>query len=258
MKKLMFGMVAAAAMVAGADVESSNIVGYLDQEMTYSMGYNFIIPTFTDVNSATATYNLDNVQVVNGDGSGMTEAIIGYTSDATLSGDEYYWNTAADTFAGPEEDCWVNGVMGDQKVTSVTLPLGTGLYLYLGTEGASVRYAGQVCQDNVTTDLTLGYNMVGNATPVALDLNAIKLTGADGSGMTEAIIGYTSDATLSGDEYYWNTAADTFAGPEEDCWVNGVMGDEKVTGVTIQPGQGFFLYIGTEGAKMVLPAAIKK
>ena len=227
--------------------------------MTYSTGYNFIIPTFTDVSAASATYNLENVKVVNGDGSGMTEAIIGYNENAVLTGDEYYWNTAEDTFAGPAEDCWVNGMMGEEKVTNVNLPLGTGLYLYLGTEGASVRYAGQVCQDTVTTDLALGYNMVGNATPLTLDLNEIKLSAeADGSGMTEAIIGYNENAVLTGDEYYWNTADATFAGPAEDCWVNGMMGDEKVTGVTVKPGQGFFLYIGTEGAKMVLPAAIKK
>ena len=226
--------------------------------MTAATGYNFIIPTFTDVGAGTATYNLDNIQIVNGDGSGLTEAIIGYNEYAVLTEEDYYWNTAADTVAGPAEDCWVNGMMGEEKVSSVTLPLGTGLYLYLGTEGASVRYAGQVYEDGVTTDLALGYNMVGNATPVALDLNDITLTGADGSGLTEAIIGYNEYAVLTEEDYYWNTSADTVAGPAEDCWVNGMMGEEKVTGVTIQPGQGFFLYIGTEGAKMVLPAAIKK
>ena len=119
-------------------VESANIVGYLQTTPVNSTGYNFIIPTFVDVGAATATYDLNNIKIVDGDGSGMTEMIIGYDSAACLSGVDYYWNTAADTLAGPDEDCWVTEMMGDTKATCVTLQPGEGVYLLLGTDGAKL------------------------------------------------------------------------------------------------------------------------
>ena len=45
-------------------VESANIVGYLQTTLVNSTGYNFIIPTFVDVGAATATYDLNNIKIV--------------------------------------------------------------------------------------------------------------------------------------------------------------------------------------------------
>jgi hypothetical protein len=135
--------------------------------------------------------------------------------------------------------------------------LGTGLYLSLGTDGAKVQYAGQVYGSAVTVqNLVAGYNMVGNSTPVEIDLNDLKVVDGYGDGMTEIIIGYDAAACLSGIDYYWNTEVDTIMGPAEDCWVTDVMGDTKVEGVKLQPGEGVYLNLGTDGAKLTIPSAL--
>ena len=137
MKKLMF---AAAAAFCGTvfALESANVVGYMDTTPANSSGYNFIIPTFVDVASGEATYDLNNIKIVGGYGDGTTEMIIGYDDAACLSGIDYYWNTEADTIMGPAEDCWVTEMMGDTKVTDVKLQPGEGVYLMLGTAGAKL------------------------------------------------------------------------------------------------------------------------
>ena len=231
----------------------------MDTTPKNSSGYNFIIPTFVDVGAQTATYDLNNIKIVDGYGDGTTEMIIGYDDAACLSGIDYYWNTAVDTIMGPAEDCWVTEMMGDTKATDVTVDLGTGLYLLLGTDGAKVQFAGQVYDSAVTVqDLVAGYNMVGNSTPVEIDLNDLKIVDGYGDGTTEMIIGYDDAACLSGVDYYWNTEADTIMGPAEDCWVTEMMGDTKVTGVKLQPGEGVYLLLGTVGAKLSIPSAINQ
>ena len=227
--------------------------------MLAETGYNFIIPTFIDVGAETATYSLQNLKLVNAPGDGMTDSIIGYDSDACLTMEDYYWTTVeGDLFGVCQKDGWYNGMMGTELVENKALPLGTGLYLYLGTAGASVQYAGQVYGDAFTTPaLSMGYTMVGNATPVTHDLQDIKLVDAPGDGMTDSIIGYDADACLTEEDYYWTTVeGDLFGNCQKDGWYIGMMGTEPVEGYTLQPGQGFYLYLGTEGAKVKFPASI--
>ena len=229
----------------------------MDTTPVNSSGYNFIIPTFVDVGANEATYDLSNIKIVGGYGDGMTEIIIGYDDAACLSGVDYYWNSAADSLVGLEEDCWVTDVMGDTKAENVKLPAGTGLYLSLGTAGATIQYAGQVSDSEIIVqNLVAGYNMVGNATPVEIDLNDIKIVGGYGDGMTEIIIGYDDAACLSGVDYYWNSAVDSLVGLEEDCWVTDVMGDTKAENIKLQPGEGVYLNLGTAGAKLTIPSAL--
>ena len=238
-------------------MESANIVGYQSTTPVNSSGYNFIIPTFVDVGANEAVYDLNNIKIVDGYGDGMTEILIGYDDAACLSGIDYYWNSEADTIMGPAEDCWVTEMMGETKAENVTIPLGTGLYLSLGTDGAKVQYAGQVYGSAVTVqNLVAGYNMVGNSTPVEIDLNDLKIVDGYGDGMTEIIIGYDAAACLSGIDYYWNSEVDTIMGPAEDCWVTEMMGETKVEGVKLQPGEGIYLNLGTDGAKLTIPSAL--
>ncbi len=236
-----------------------NTVGYLEQTMKTSTGYNFICPTFVDVNSGEATWNLQDIKLVGAYGDGMTDSIIGYDSYACVTEDDYYWATVEGSIFSPVmQDGWYKGALGTELVTDVTKPVGHGLYLNLGSEGATVQYAGKVYEDGYTSPaLQTGYNMLGNATPVPLDLQQIKLVDAYGDGMTDSIIGYDSYACITEDDYYWATVEGSIFSPvKQDGWYKGALGTELVTGVTLQPGQGFYFNIGTEGAKYQLPAVI--
>ena len=230
-------------------------------------GYSFIIPTFKDVGAGTASYDLQNIKLVGGYGDGGTEMIYVYNENASLTGDVYCWGTVEDS-AGDMDytvDGWYNGQYGTELVTDVTLPLGTGLYLCLSdiSTGAKVQYSGEVYQDSLEQTLeNAGYNMIGNSTPVAIDLQDIKLVGAYGDGGTEMIYVYNENASLTGDVYCWGTIEDS-AGDMDyavDGWYNGQYGFDLVEGVTLQPGQGLYLCLSdiSAGAKLVLPNPMEK
>ena len=254
------------AAVSFADVTSANIVGYAQTTPMNASGYSFIIPTFKDVGAGTATYDLQNIKLINGYGDGGTEAIYVYDSTANLTGDYYYWGTVEDS-AGDMDyavDGWYNGSYGSELVENVTLPIGTGLYLNISmfSTGVKVQFAGEVYQDVVVQPLAPGYNMIGNSTPIAINLQDIKLDGGYGDGGTEAIYVYDSTANLTGDYYYWGTIEDS-AGDMDyavDGWYNGSYGTDLVEGVVLQPGQGLYLNISmfSTNAKIVLPNPMEK
>lgn len=211
----------------------------------FTSGYNFIIPTFQDVGAGTATYDLQNIKLVDAAGD-MTEYIVGYDDAACLSGDTYYWLTE-DGYGMP--DGWYDD--SDNLIEGVTVPLGTGFYLNCPTDGVKVQYAGQVHSGALTTVLPqVGYNMIGNATPVTIDLQNIKLIDAAGD-MSEYIVGYDDAACLSGDTYYWLTD-DGYGLP--DGWYDD--SDNLIEGVILEPGQGLYLNCPTDGVSVQLPSAL--
>ena len=126
MKKIMFGLAAAIAMVAAADIESSNIVGY--QTKNSVAGLNFIAPNFVSVGANTVrlgdivlsgentTGFADNVQILDADGN----VEVGYM-----------WTAAGDIF---DNACWVDDAQ--QDASNVEVPAGLGLLL--STENADV------------------------------------------------------------------------------------------------------------------------
>ena len=229
-------------------------------------GYSFIIPTFKDVGTGTATYNLQDIKLVGGYGDGGTDMIVVYDEFAALSGDQYYWGTVEDS-AGDMDyavDGWYLNMYTWDLVENVKLPLGTGLYLNLsaGSAGATVQYAGEVYQAQLEQQLEAGYNMIGNSTPVPVDLQDIKLVGAYGDGGTDMIVVYDEFAALTGDQYYWGTVEDS-AGDmdyEVDGWYLNMYTWDFVEGVTLQPGQGLYLCLsaGSAGAKFILPNPMEK
>ena len=229
-------------------------------------GYSFIIPTFKDVGTGTATYDLQNIKLVGGYGDGGTDKIYVYDEFASLTGDYYCWGTIEDSEGDMDytADGWYKGIYGDELIKDITLPLGTGLYLNLsaGSAGATVQYAGEVYQAKVEQPLAAGYNMIGNATPVPVDLQDIKLVGAYGDGGTDKIYVYDEFASLTGDYYCWGTIEDSEGDMDYtvDGWYFGIYGDELVEGVVLQPGQGLYLNIsmGSTGAKLILPNPMEK
>lgn len=228
--------------------EGAEVVGYQETELK-NVGYNFLIPTFVDVQAATATYDLQNIKIVDGEGDGYSEAMIGYNADAILNDEDYYWCTVDG--AGVDKDGWYTAG-GDELIENVTLPLGTGLYLNCPTDGAYPQFAGKVYQPELTSQVPqVGYNVIGNATPVDIDLQDIKLVGAEGDGYSEAFIGYNADAILNDEDYYWCTVDG--AGVEKDGWYTA-GGDELIEGVTLKPGQGLYLNCPTENVSYVLPS----
>ena len=250
----------------------STLVGYQNTTFKYETGYNFIIPTFQDVGAQTATYNLQNIKLVDATGDLSMECLVGYSEYATLSGTDYFWGVVGGCWwADLEKDGWY--IVGEDEeenptatyVENVTLPLGTGLYLNCATEGASVQYAGQVFDGPVTYELPwVGYSIIGNPSPVTIDLQQISLVDATGDLSMECLVGYTEYATLSGTDYFWGIEGGVWwADIEKDGWyIVGEDEEENPTAtyaedVKLLPGQGLYLNCATEGAKVKINAGIK-
>ena len=109
--------------------------------------------------------------------------------------------------------------------------------------------AGQVELDEVSVDITLGFNAIGNSShiPLALDdflfdqLNdgdEIQFFGPDGR---------------SSETIFWYTEDGQWGGFVPDGWYDGSLNPVGASTIR-EPGEGFFLYTTSSGASFKVPA----
>ena len=153
MKKIMFGLAAAIAMVAAADIESANVVGYTGKNVEagkfYLVGVQFnkagAAAGVIDMNdlitlSSTITpgeYNTDfagapEIQVLNAAGTGYNKFY--YISDATDDNDDPLGF-----------NCWAD-MEGYQLKDADKLAIGKGFWFKSAVAG-SITVAGEVVKD---------------------------------------------------------------------------------------------------------------
>jgi len=254
MKKIMFAAAVAATFGAFA-IESANVVGYQKTDMVNTWGYNFIAPTFKDVTSNTATYDLQSIKLVGAYvGDGASDYIEVWDETGNMTDVAYFYVTEAQ---GYDHDGWVTEIMGDTYVENVSLSLGQGFYLYVGSgDDVQVQYAGEVVKGNLTSpELPFGYNIVGNASPAPVNLQQIQLLGSQvGDGASDYIEVWDETGNMTDATYFYVTEAQ---GYDHDGWVTEIMGDTYVTGVIYAPGEAFFLYVGSaDDVQVKLPAVL--
>jgi len=254
MKKIMFAAAVAATFGAFA-IESANVVGYQKTDMVNPYGYNFIAPTFKDVTANTATYDLQSIKLVGAYvGDGASDYIEVWNENGAMTDVQYFYVTEAQ---GYDHDGWVTEMLGDTYVEDVTLDLGKGFYLYIGSgDDVQVQYAGEVLKGTLTTfELPYGYNIVGNATPVPVNLQQIQLLGSQvGDGASDYIEVWNENGAMTDVQYFYVTEGQ---GYDHDGWVTEMLGDTYATGVIYAPGEAFFLYVGSaDDVQVKLPAVL--
>jgi hypothetical protein len=113
--------------------------------------------------------------------------------------------------------------------------------------------SGAVKLTNYSRDLNVGYNLVGNCTPVDLDVQKIKLVGdaITGSGANNICL-LDADGIFQGSYGWWTP--DDGTGEEEGCWFDG--DSWAVIEDTVAAGQGLYLYCVDAGLKHELPKAL--
>ena len=177
----------------------------------------------------------------------MSEAIWIYDKDAIFRGECYSW--IAEEMGAPDGDGWYDSEWA--KVTK-SFPQGTGIYLNCPTEGAYLAYSGEVDSESQEHELALiGFNVIGNSSPVDIDLQDIKLIGAVGD-MSEAIWIYDKDAIFRGECYSW--IVEEMGAPDGNGWYDSEWA--KVI-KTVKAGEGLYLNCPTEGVKWTVPGPIK-
>ena len=221
-KKMLAVGAAVVGTVAMADVISSSVVGY-QQKDTVS-GFNFVIPTFKAINGgaihiqdikiANATDWSDSIQVL--DEGGATIATCFYASAAE---------------SGYEADGWLSEDGG--SLADVTFAPGQSILIDTA-DIAVLTFAGQVSTEDTVIETVPGFNFVGNNTPVAINIQDIKIVNAtDWSDSIQVLD--EGGATIA--TYFYASAAES--GYEADGWLSEDGGSLAV--IDLEPGQGILI-----------------
>ena len=213
------------------------VVGY--QEIPLDVGYTIFAPTFDGVGKALDIQDI-KLQGVPGEGSDLIWVL---STEGQATGDTYYWfSDDILPVAGWSED--------GENMLERELVSGEAFYFYTETEGAKALVSGQVHLGDFEKELEVGYNLTGNFTPIARDIQTIKIEGVPGEG-SDLVWVLNAEGQATGDTYYW-FSDDILPTPgwSED-------GEDMMT-KEIEPGEGLYFYTETAGAKIKIPAiAIK-
>ena len=132
MKKLIaIALMASLAPAWGAEVVSSNIVGY--QKLDLRNGFTIVGSQF--VNVGADTKNIQELVAPDTDMVGLDASLNFQTELRVWSGtgyDIYGWDSEGDPEVAGSDHKWVNG---DLQVVDVTIPMGQGFWIKSTTAG---------------------------------------------------------------------------------------------------------------------------
>ena len=256
MKKLMF-VVAMTAGICMADVQSSNIVGY--NEINLDAGFTSVAGTFCTVGDE--GIDIQAIKLV-GDGVTSGADTLQLLNENSVATEIFTWATGWDSphydAEGNPVDCWMNAGWDDWEVR--TLSKGTGMLINTQNPGCKIRCSGEVRKEASFVTLGAGFTMLGNTTPVDVDIQKIRLL--DGDDPTALVtsgadtIQFLNDESVANEIYTWATGWDSPHYDEEgnpvDCWMNAGWDDWQVMDVTA--GRAFLINVQNAGVKIKLPA----
>ena len=223
----------------------SYVVGY--QNYPLEQGYNLYSPVFEAVGESMSIQNLKVVgEYVSGSGANN----ICFLNASGVATGTYGWWTPDDG-TGEDEGCWFDG--DNWAVIDDTVTTGQGFYIYAEDANISIQCSGQVRLTDYSIELSQGYNVVGNSSPVDLDLSALKLVGETVSGSGANNICLLNASGVATGTYGWWTPDDG-TGEDEGCWFDG--DNWAVIEDTVVAGQGLYLYCEDAGLKLQFPKAL--
>ena len=248
MKKLMLGFAMAAAMVASADVESSNIVGYMDNGSTVS-GLNVIGSGFVDI--GLTSIKLNELKVANAAGGEVTTGtcavdLIDENGNTLKS---YLW---ASSGRGTSKTWgWKEG--GAAIDDTVVFARGAGMLFTAENAGDTFKSAGEVNLDGLTVSETVaGLNVIANPYPTTVKLNALQVTNSSDGEVTTGtcaidIIDENGNTLKS---YLW---ASSGRGTSK-TWGWKESGSAIDDSVVLTAGQAVLFTAENSGDKLIFPA----
>ena len=223
-------------------LESANTVGY--QEIPTPQGSSMRCATFRTV--LAASYPLSELSVTGSDGMG--DVVVQTISSEGLWDGEYYYLTE-DGWGVPTG--WYKDAFGDEAADDIVLPQGTALFVTSANNDITLLVSGEVAKGNVLVPFAQGAGIVGNCTPVSVDLNDVAVEGSDGMGDVVAQ-SISAEGTWDGEYYYltedgWGVTTG---------WYKDAFGDEAADDVTLDPGDSLFVTSANNDVTFVFPAAI--
>jgi len=227
MKKLVTAFAACAlAGLAFAQVESVNIVGY--QTLSLPLGYKDVTSTFVPVGSDGTSIRLGDI-VPNSVFDGGTAQFFNLNGNGAVSTTAVFY----DGFG------WFDFNTFD-PLDDMTIPAGTGMFVYSSSTGAEFLVAGEVLVDSFALSVASGYTVVGNGSPVAITLGDISPS-ASFDGGTAQFFNANGDGTVATTAVYY----DGFG------WFDFNTFD-PLGSMVLNPGDAFFAY-AANGATFTFP-----
>ena len=254
MKKLMFGMVAALALVGMADIESSNTVGYTTKAVKEDMYYLVSAP-FLSVGSSSQEVSLEQVFSVEGipavayDDKDDSGAEIMFRDPDTGVYTSYFYISDALDEDNNEVTAWADADEGIALSGNALLKLGRGFWLHTPPTvdaAASITVAGEVSEtQEFTVPFAAGYQILSNPYPVGTDLSKVVTTGItavpyddkDDSGAEIMVRDFVTGVYTS---YFYISDALDEDDNEVTAWADADEG-LVVTGEVIAPGASFWM-----------------
>ena len=250
-----------APVVQATSVTSANIVGY--QQITVASGYNIFTPTFKNISSESAAFDLTDIQPLHQDGNEFGTTMARRCNGAiTINkiNNAGNYTTSYSFFTLSNKQGWY---AGETKINTgdVTLNIGEAILVYNGYKSQPVifRVTGEVdlvCVNNVPS----GYALYGNSTPTTINLSDIVVLHQDGNEfgttMARRCNGAITINKISAAGNY-TTAYSFFTLSNKQGWY---AGETKIEGdsVTFKPGEAFLIYNGykSQPIKIQLPKTI--
>ena len=185
-------------------------------------GFNFVIPTFANVGGGSV--NIQDIKIANATDWGDNIQVLD-EGGATIA--TYYYASAEQS--GAEADGWL-----DDTLALADLTFASGQSVLIDTvDSAVLTFAGQVSTEDTVVETVPGFNFVGNNTPVALNIQDIKITNATDWGDNIQVLD-EGGATIA--TYYYASAEQS--GAEADGWLDDTL---ALADVTLEPGQGILI-----------------
>ena len=265
----LLAILAAIGPAWGAEVVSSNIVGY--HRLTLTKGYNMIGASFQDVGTANVLTVNDAMSATGLKGEDWTYESEDPDGDQMLvwdSGTQMYTTIltyAGDTYVadmddyGAEVSTWFDAAAG--KTAEDTMANGQAVWIKTAQENATITISGEVPTTASDINLGVGFTMIANPYPKAVAVNDLfTATGLKGEDWT-----YESENPDGDQLLIWNAGTQTYSailtwagdtyiadmddyGAEPGKWFDSSVGATATT--EIPPSGAFWIKTANTGAKI--------
>jgi hypothetical protein len=268
MKKTLtlLAILAAIGPAWGAEVVSSNIVGY--EKVTLTAGLNLIGSQFVLVGGDTATMNELTTSMEGQSGydddsydpttelriwTGSGYAQYGWTGDLLTDSPALAEEMGVDDHSFDNQ--WLNG---DYEIAEDEMDVGKGFWIKAKTAGTVVMSGEVPNSDTITVSLSPGLNLVSYPWPMAADMQKIQVSGQtgyddDSYDPTTELRVWTGSGYA---QYGWSgnlleespSLADEMGVTDhslDNKWLNG---DYEVESKTIDYGKGFWIKAPNSGS----------
>ena len=196
------------------------MVGYQQKETV--TGFNFVIPTFKAVNGGSV--NIQDIKIANATDWGDNIQVLD-EGGATIA--QYFYASAEQS--GAEADGWLDDTLA---LADVTFAPGQSILIDTA-DTATLTFAGAVSTEDTVVETVPGFNFVGNNTPVAVDIQDIKIANATDWGDNIQILD-EGGATIA--QYFYASAEQS--GAEADGWLDDTL---ALADVDLEPGKGILI-----------------